>query len=462
MPGTPLRLLHAIHDFLPLARAGSEIYTSELCREFQTRGHHVTVVCAAYDPAAVHGEVRWRSYRGLPVAEIVNNWTGRTFDETWHDPLIASRLGAVLHAVQPEVVHVHNLLNLTLNFPAQAQARGAAVVATLHDYTLVCPSGGQRLHASEQHLCRTIDPDRCARCFAESPFGVRLAFSRLASRPLSAVPLAIAARAARTLMPRAVSTIAGRMPQPPVTREDIVRRLDAVRGVFDSVDRFVAPSAATAGEFATLGIPGTKLCVSDYGFRPLAARPRIKTGGPLRVGFVGTLVRHKGVHVLIDAVRHLPATRVELIVVGDTGVFPDYVAELRAAAAGLPVRFAGGFEDDEVGGVYEQFDALVVPSVWLENSPLVIHEAFMAGVPVIGSRIGGIPGLVEHDVTGLLFEPGDAHSLAAALRRLLDEPSLLGRLASAAPRVKSVHDDAREWEETYRSVLDARAAALHA
>jgi hypothetical protein len=73
MPGTPLRLLHAIHDFLPISRAGSEIYTHDLCCALQARGHHVTVVCAAYDPSQPHGLVRWRTHEGLPVAEIINN-----------------------------------------------------------------------------------------------------------------------------------------------------------------------------------------------------------------------------------------------------------------------------------------------------------------------------------------------------------------------------------------------------
>ena len=101
-------------------------------------------------------------------------------------------------------------------------------------------------------------------------------------------------------------------------------------------------------------------------------------------------------------------------------------------------------------------DVLVVPSLWLENSPLVIHEAFMHGVAVVGSRLGGIPDLVNDDVNGLLFTAGSPPALAVALQRLIDDPGLAGRLAARAPAVKSIEADAREWEDRYERVLQAR------
>ena len=85
-------------------------------------------------------------------------------------------------AVQPEVVHVHNLLNLSFDLPALAHAHGSAVVATLHDHSLVCPSGGQRLHRADEHLCDVIDTDRCARCFRDSPFHAQISFGEAVAR----------------------------------------------------------------------------------------------------------------------------------------------------------------------------------------------------------------------------------------------------------------------------------------
>jgi len=142
-------------------------------------------------------------------------------------------------------------------------------------------------------------------------------------------------------------------------------------------------------------------------------------------------------------------------------------AGLRAQAAGRPVRFMGAFDRDRTAEVYAQIDVLVVPSLWLENSPLVIHEAFMAGVPVVGARIGGITSLikdvnVEDGGIGLLYDPASAVELRAVLGRLIQNPAHLAALAESvrtAPPVKSIAQDAREWEDTYADVRRRRAAA---
>jgi glycosyltransferase involved in cell wall biosynthesis len=457
-----VRILHVLHDFLPRHQAGSEIYALDLCRALAA-DHDVTVLCADYDPSRRHGHVTWRVHQGLPVVEIVNNWVCASFEETYRPPLVGRRIADVLQAVQPDVVHAHNLLNLSFDLPAMAHARGVPVVATLHDYALVCPSGGQRLHRAEQHVCHVIDTDRCARCFPESPFYTQISFGRLAA--LTRAPGLM--RRAALAMSRRLPGLTGRLAHAarratplPVTRQDIEDRLAAARRIFDEVDVFVAPSPSLAAEFQRLGMAASKIRVSDYGFAPLH-RPAGATGraerGPLRIGYVGTLVWHKGVHVLIDAVRNLPADGYEVRVFGNPDTFREYSADLRARAAGLPVTFMGAFDRSRVADIYAQIDVLVVPSLWLENSPLVIHEARMAGVPVVGARMGGITDLIEDGRTGLLYEPASAAALEAALRRLLADPGLVAALGAAAPPVKSIAQDAREWTAVYADVRRRRA-----
>ena len=196
------------------------------------------------------------------------------------------------------------------------------------------------------------------------------------------------------------------------------------------------------------------MIVSDYGFAPLARQPRAADPeGRLRIGFVGTLVWHKGADVLIDAVSRLPGDRVEVRIFGDTGVFPEYAAALRQQARGLPVRFLGRFDHDRAEAIFAQMDVLVVASRWLENSPLVIHEAFMAGVPVVGTAIGGIVDLLDHGRHGILVPPDDPAALAAALREVIDAPSRLQALARNAPQVKSIEQDAEDWSRRYRAII---------
>jgi glycosyltransferase involved in cell wall biosynthesis len=451
-----LRILHALHDFLPRHLAGSELYAAELARALSAR-HDVFVLAAEYDPATPHGTLRWREYAGLPVVELVNNWEFGSLQETYSSARLNRQLSHVLDAIRPDVVHVHNLLNLSFDLPRLARERGAPTVATLHDYTLVCPSGGQRVHAAESHVCEVIDPERCARCFSQSPFHTQMAAGRLTRGALGGM-MASAARIARRRAPWLLAA-ADHIPGPRITSADVRQRLTAARNVLGTVDLFVAPSRSLADEYVRLGLPAARIVISDYGFPPAAPKARQRSA-ILRLGFVGTLAWHKGAHVLLEAVRRLPGGY-HVHVFGDLETFPLYRARLQRLAEGLPVTFEGTFDRDQVADVYSRIDALVVSSLWPENSPLVVHEAFMHGVAVVGARIGGIPDLVQHEVSGLLYNPFSADSLAEALMRLLHDRALPGRLAAAAPRVKAMSDDAREWESRYMHMLQG-ARPLHA
>ena len=180
--------------------------------------------------------------------------------------------------------------------------------------------------------------------------------------------------------------------------------------MFDDVDLLVAPSAALAEEYVRLGLPRGPAAGVPTTASPLDAAPRLarRRPAPLRIGFVGTLVWHKGVHVLLEAARAAARRRLRLDVFGDA----RHVSRLRRrgcarAAHGLPVRSAVASSARAGAASTRRLDVLVVPSLWLENSPLVIHEAFQAGVAVVGRRIGGIP------------EPGDRRRERAAVRRRL-------------------------------------------
>jgi glycosyltransferase involved in cell wall biosynthesis len=459
-----VNVLHAIHDFLPRHAAGSEIYAAGLASAQASR-HHVTILCAEYDLTRAHGHVTWRVHDGVPVVEIVNNWVGKSFEDTYRSPVMTARVDQVLDAVQPDIVHVHNLLNLSFDLPAAARRRGVPVVATLHDHTLVCPSGGQRLHRADAHVCESIDTARCARCFAASPFQTQMAVGAVAgAAPVTWVPRAAAVvlRHAPGLARRA-GAVARRAAAPSVTAADIDARLAAARRLFTEIDVFVAPSASMADAFVRLGVSPTAISVSPNGLIPRASalsssRPQ-RPRAPMRLGFVGSIVWHKGVHVLIDAVRALPRSTFDVRVFGSLDTAPDYVADLRRAAADLPIRFEGPFDPRTTADVYREIDVLVVPSLWPENAPLVIQEARQAGVPVVASRIGGLSELVRDDASGWLFQPASSPDLAKLLRRLVDTPDRVAAVALAVAALrpaKSIDEDAREWDDRYRRVMVAR------
>lgn len=435
-----MRILHAIHGYLPRHRAGSELYAHALVREQQGR-HAVRVLCAERDRARAHATLHARSYEGVEVTELVNNRALASLDETWRPAELGAALAKALDDFRPDVVHVHSLLNLSFELPSLARRRGAALVGTLHDYTLVCPSGGQRVHVAEQHLCREIEPERCARCFGTLPGRQPLGWTGPGARLLR-------------LAARALGRPSGARPRP----QDVASRLEAARDVLESFDVLVAPSLSMAAEYRRLGAPQARLRVSDYGFPASAQLARTPRGPRLRIGYVGTPIWHKGVHVLLDAVRRLPERSFGLDVWGDLTLAPGYVRGLRRRAAGLPVRFRGGFDRNQAPAVYAAMDVLVVPSLWLESSPLVVHEAFQAGVPVVAARIGGLADLVEDGESGLLYQARDDAALAAVLRRLAEEPGLLERLAAARPPVKLIERDVLEWDAVYEEARTRRRA----
>src|SRR5439155_9349363 len=123
------------------------------------------------------------------------------------------------------------------------------------------------------------------------------------------------------------------------------------------------------------------------------------------------------------------------------------------------VRARGAIAHDQVPHALASIDVLVVPSIWPENSPLVIQEAFLAGVPVIASRIGGIPEVVRDGRNGLLFRAGDAADLARSLTRLLDEPGLLDTLRTGIPPVRTIDEDVSQARAMYEGCLRTRAHA---
>ncbi len=132
-----------------------------------------------------------------------------------------------------------------------------------------------------------------------------------------------------------------------------------------------------------------------------------------------------------------------------------FVKELRGLAGGdRRITFAGPFPREEVGYVLSGLDVLVVPSRWYENQPGVILEAFAVGIPVVATDVGGMSEFVRHEENGLLFERESVEDLARQLRRLGEEPGLIGRLRAGIGPVKTVEENVDELEVLYNTLLN--------
>jgi len=231
-----------------------------------------------------------------------------------------------------------------------------------------------------------------------------------------------------------------------------------IRATLGACSLLVTPSAFMRRMYVDYGVPPAHIVVVENGLpverwrRALAGQPRRRRrSGPLRVAFIGSVLPSKGPHLLLEAVRRLgdPAA-FHVDVWGEVLPFHhdrNYGERLEQLRRGLEaeVELHGAYRNEDLPGILSRADVAVVPSLWYEAFGLTIREAFLAGVPVVASGHGALAEAVEDGRTGLLFAPGDAASLADALRRLRDDPGLAERLAAAAAaHVRDEGDAARQ------------------
>jgi glycosyltransferase involved in cell wall biosynthesis len=373
-----------------------------------------------------------------------------------------------------------------LLFRIQAESGGTFLSeVAMHPDTFEAEGGGVRFSVSvdgELGADRVLDPKR--RPEDRLPASVRVELpprrSRLELRTQAVPPDRSDHCTAAWVNPRVIATGASVRPATRLGRgiellargglrlrsaaqeRRIRQRWEAMRALGREVDLFLAPSRFLAAELVRFGLPEERVLHCDYGFDTEGFRRRTDLPDRCRrFTFIGSPVRHKGVHVLLDAFRGMPEDAT-LEVNGPLHYDPTYSEVLRRRAAHPGIRFAGVVAPERVPEVLSRVDCLVVPSIWQENSPLTIHEAFLAGVPVVASRLGGCVELLAGG-GGLLYDADDPAQLRATLRRLYDEPGLGRRLAASAPAVKTMPDHAAELLGIYERLRagrgDARALA---
>lgn len=181
-----------------------------------------------------------------------------------------------------------------------------------------------------------------------------------------------------------------------------------------------------------------------------------KSYDTLDILYAGALSKRKGVHILINAFKSLKAENIKLHIVGKGKDKDEFK---RIAGTDRRIFFYGFVPDGELRRLYQEANVLVVPSIWYDNSPMVIYESFMNGTPVIGSRIGGIPELVEEGYNGLLFEAGNVDELKEILEYPLKNSDMLKRLEEGAFESVQKYDMGEhiiKLEEMYKGVISLK------
>ena len=285
------------------------------------------------------------------------------------NPAVRKELAARLRASRPDVVHIHNTFPLlSPSVVAACADAGVPAVATLHNYTMVCPPG--TLHR---------DGRICTECVGGSP--------------LPAVKHGCYRGSSAATLPMAASMVANR------------------RRWWTGVSRFFCISAAQRDLLVSAGMPGERMAVKHNFVTDPGVR---RTGAGKHVLFLGRVTEEKGVGLLMRAWERLDGALGVPLVIAGTGPMQEEVA---AWAAGRPdVSYVGLQNKAECRALTADAVTVVAPSTWLEAFGLVVVEAMAAGVPTVAAAHGAFPELVDDGVTGFLHAPNDAASLADRLR----------------------------------------------
>jgi len=434
-----MKIVIGVHHFPPHYTGGAEWETYRIAAALLARGHQVRLICVERIDAGSAEGLTWVDdvYQGLPVRRLSYNLAASPDPARWEydNAWVGDHLRQFLLEVQPDVFHLISGYLLSGRTLHVARELGIPAVVSLMDFWFLCPRISM-LRSDGRLSTLPISAQRCARCLGEERRLYRWP-ARVAS------PLADLFWRTQTEKTQRLAERAAFLKQSLALAEVVISRSHFLQSVH-----------------CQAGFGGDRIIFSRQGrdFPDFPASPADRPSSPvLRVGYLGQIARHKGVHVLFEAARRLPDAPLVIRAYGDPAPFPDYTARLRRLCAqDKRLELMGACRPQDLADVLRGLDVIVVPSLWYENSPNVILEAFAHHTPVIASNLGGMSELVQDGGNGLLFAPGDAGSLAEQLQRLLREPGLLPAMRQASTPIRSVADEVDELEAIYQRLSGAR------
>jgi len=324
------------------------------------------------------------------------------FEQTWRHRGIDGLIVGWLRRWRPEVVHIHHLSGLSVGLIAASRRLGIRVVLTLHDYALPCARG--QLVDRSGRACPGPLPARCARCLSE----------HLRLDPLSGAIGSLLGR--WPALRRRARQQVGELPPPAHAQARIHDRSQSIAAAMAAAHVLLSPSIDLADRIAALGLPRPTPHALPL-IQPVPPAPPAPPG-PIRFLFASSIIPTKGPHLLLEAFARLPSGAASLSIVGPTPAFdgqPDYGRQLRERAEQIPQASVHAAVDaTAIPALLAAHDVLVLPSLWPENSPLIVREAAAAGLPVIVSDVGGAAELAP---AARRVRPGDVEGLTQALAR---------------------------------------------
>jgi glycosyltransferase involved in cell wall biosynthesis len=414
-----MRILVLAHNHPDLHPGGTEIFAHDLFQAYKRAGAEALFVAATND---LHREQRpGTSFQTIGASgDEVVLWAGH-FDRFYMSQTDSygtiQDFARLLADYRPHVLHLHHLLlsGAELPFLARRMLPKAEIVLTLHDYYPICHRDGLMLRNGTNEHCEHASPSACHSCF------------------------------------------------PDIGADRFLLRERNLKTLLGAVDRFIAPSKFLRDRYVDWGLPAHKITVMRNGRPETLPAPTLLDRARPTFGYFGNLNPYKGVTVLLEAARYLRSQDVDFELRLNGGAlyqseeFKANVDRLSGELEGTLVRL-GPYSRDRLPALMAAVHWVIVPSIWWENAPLVIEEAFQHRRPVIVSGIGGMAEMVEDGVNGLHVLPNDPLDLARAMRRAVEEPGLHRKLVSGIAPPRSIDECASEHLEMFAAKLTSRNA----
>jgi glycosyltransferase involved in cell wall biosynthesis/ubiquinone/menaquinone biosynthesis C-methylase UbiE len=417
-----MRVLYACHQFFPEYYTGTERYGLNLARQMQRMAHHVSVLTYATrrldsEKAVANAATRKTfEYQGVPVTALRH----LDFDQRGglpaisfapRDPVIYLEVKRFLDESPPfDLLHCIHPMRVG-EIVRAVKERGLKVILHLVDYWTLCPRA--TLQRPDGSLCD--GPDKGHNCALYCYHTEAL--------------------------------------------DRLMKRWSEAQDLLTMTDVVISPSQFLIDVFRRNGVNTSKFVYLPHGadysvMRNLERRSDAGRRTIINLGFLGTLLPHKGVDVLVKAFRKIPADNLRLKIYGGYFDMHEYYSNLLALAKGDErIEFCGEYHFESVADVIKDIDMVVVPSLWYENAPLVISVAQMFGVPVIASRLGGMAEMVADGVNGFTFQPGDVEDLADRIRMIAANPDVLRELSSRKLSPPRIESEAFILEKLYSSLI---------
>lgn len=454
-----MKVIHVPFCFYPDPSGGTEVYVKSLASRQQQYGANVVI-------AAPGKETSSYEYLGLPVRRfaISNEVTDMRVLYGEGDVKTSRGFAEILDEERPDIVHMHAFTReVSLRLLREATSRGIKVIFTYHTPTVSCQRGTLLRWGAE--VCEgKLNAGDCAACTLHSH-----GLSKTGSNILGRLPRFAGALAGYAGLSGGLWT-AVRMP------ELVALRHSTFHALTEEADHIVALCQWTKDLLVRNKVPSEKIAVSRHGIITNAARTGIRNGGnggnggdrinkpqtatPIRIAFLGRMDRTKGPDILIRALRSLPDAPVELHLYGivQDQSNTEYLDQLRKLSeTDRRVSLLPAVPGEQVISLLQDYHLLAVPSRWLETGPLVVLEAFAAGTPVIGSNLGGISELIEHEVNGMLVENDSVEAWGNAMRRCYEDGALLESLRQGVRPPREMSVVAQEMLLLYERTLGAGA-----